>query len=93
MVEKPGDAAIAAAGSTALISMNLWRFDARIFEACRTVPRSARGERELPQAVTLAVATGVPFDVMPAQGPVLDLSRRSDIPAVARALDGARVDL
>ena len=27
-----------------LVSMNCWRFDARIFEACRDVPRSARGE-------------------------------------------------
>ena len=28
--------------------MNCWRFDARIFDACRDVPRSARGEFELP---------------------------------------------
>ena len=36
--------------------MNCWRFDARIFDACRDVPRSARGELELPEAVGLAVA-------------------------------------
>jgi galactokinase len=34
--------------------MNLWRFSPRMFEACRRVPRSARGEHELPQAVQWA---------------------------------------
>lgn len=93
VIEKPGEAAVAAAGPDALISMNVWRFDTRIFEACRDVPVSARGERELPQAVSLAVARGVPFDVFPARGPVMDLSSRADIPTVARRLEGAEVRL
>lgn len=93
VVEKPGEAAITAAGPKAPISMNVWRFDARIFEACRDVPASPRGERELPQAVTLAAAHGVPFRVFAARGPVLDLSSRADIAEVARHLDGARVRL
>jgi glucose-1-phosphate thymidylyltransferase len=84
--EKPGPAAVEAAGPHALVSMNEWRFDARIFDACRDVPRSARGEFELPEAVRLAVRRGVPFHVVRAKGPVLDLSRREDVPNVTRHL-------
>ena len=93
IVEKPGVEAIRAAGPHARISMNIWRFDDCIFESCRDVPLSARGERELPQAVALAVSRGVRFDVFPARGPVLDLSRREDVEHVARALEGRTVVL
>ena len=71
-----------------LISMNCWRFDARIFEACRHVPRSPRGEFELPEAVALATTRGVRFRALPAGGPVLDLSRRADAADVERRLAG-----
>lgn len=91
--EKPGTAAVQAAGPTALISMNVWRFDARIFDACRDVPLSSRGERELPLAVGLAVSRGVRFEVFPVRGTVLDLSKREDIPRVAKALEGTTVNL
>ena len=70
------------------ISMNCWRFDARIFSACRDVPRSARGEFEIPEAVGLAVRRGVPFKAFEARGPVLDLSTRADAADVARRLAG-----
>jgi glucose-1-phosphate thymidylyltransferase len=70
------------------VSMNLWRFDARIFAACRDVPRSARGEYELPEAVGLAVRRGIRFRALPARGPVLDLSRRADAIDVERRLAG-----
>jgi dTDP-glucose pyrophosphorylase len=93
IIEKPGEAAVSAAGPKAPISMNLWRFDARIFDACRDVPVSARGERELPQAVSLAADRGVPFEVFRARGPVLDLSTRADIVAVAQRLAHAQVRL
>ena len=69
------------------VSMNCWRFDARIFEACREVPRSARGEFELPEAVAARVARGVRFR-RPRRGPVLDLSRRADTADVERRLAG-----
>lgn len=93
IVEKPGEAAMAAAGSHALVSMNVWRFDTRIFAACRDVALSARGEFELPEAVGLAIQRGVRFAVIPAKGPVLDLSRREDIVAVAAQLAGREVHL
>jgi dTDP-glucose pyrophosphorylase len=86
--EKPGPGDPAASKSRALISMNLWRFDRRIFEACRDVPRSPRGEYELPEAVGLAVARGVRFQTLAARGAVLDLSRRADIARVSARLAG-----
>ncbi len=85
IVEKPSGVEI---GGTALVSMNLWRFDTRIFEACREVPPSPRGELELPEAVGLAVRRGVRFRAIRAAGPVLDLSRRGDTVTVARHLEG-----
>lgn len=93
IVEKPGVDAVTKAGPHALISMNLWRADARLFDACREVPPSARGEKELPQAVGLAAACGLCFDVMPVRGRVLDLSSRADVAAVERALEGVEVSL
>lgn len=86
ILEKPGQAYFDTAGPGALISMNVWRFDSRIFEACRAVPRSSRGEYELPEAVSLALARGVRFKTFPASGPVLDLSRRSDVALVSGRL-------
>jgi glucose-1-phosphate thymidylyltransferase len=86
--EKPGAGRLRALGEGAVISMNAWRFDARIFEACREVPTSARGEHELPEAVGLAIARGVMFRVIPAHGAVLDLSRRTDVARVSARLAG-----
>ncbi len=86
--EKPGAAGLDAFGPHALVSMNLWRFDARIFPACEDVPRSVRGEFELPEAVRLAVSRGVRFRVVRARGAVLDLSRQSDIATVSARLAG-----
>ena len=71
-----------------LVSMNCWRFDARIFAACRDVPASARGEYELPEAVGLALRRGMRIRAIPAAGPVLDLSRRADTADVERRLAG-----
>lgn len=86
IVEKPGREYYDAAGPRALISMNVWRFDQRIFDACRDVPLSTRGEYELPEAVGLAVTRGVAFQAFRARGAVLDLSRRSDIALVSARL-------
>jgi dTDP-glucose pyrophosphorylase len=86
IVEKPTADQAAAAGPSAPISMNCWRFDARIFRACRNVPRSLRGEFELPEAVGAAVTEGLRFRTFRAHGRVLDLSRRGDTAAVEAAL-------
>jgi dTDP-glucose pyrophosphorylase len=90
IVEKPSPEMMAAAGDRALVSMNCWRFDRAIFGACRNVPRSARGEFELPQAVSLGIDRGLRLRAVPARGPVLDLSRQSDIAEVSRRLASIR---
>lgn len=74
-----------------LVSMNLWRLDRRLFDACRDVAPSPRGERELPDAVMLAVSRGVSFQVVPVDGAVLDLTTAADVPALSRALAAAEV--
>jgi glucose-1-phosphate thymidylyltransferase len=91
IVDKPPDVEIPGPGEAMLVSMNCWRFDSRIFQACRDVAPSPRGELELPGAVMLAVSRGVSFRALPARGPVLDLSRRADAAEVARRLRGIRV--
>lgn len=88
IVEKPSAAEIGAAGTRARVSMNCWRFDAQIFDACRHVPRSSRGELELPAAVMLARERGVRFAVVDTDGPVLDLSQRADAAELTRRLAG-----
>jgi len=75
-------------GGAKYISMNCWRFDERIFQACRDVPLSARGEYELPEAVGVAVRHGVRFRTFAARGPVFDLSTKSDTTDVSRRLVG-----
>lgn len=86
LVEKPGTDEAATIDDDTLVSMNLWRFDRRIFQACATVPPSRRGEFELPQAVALAVRSGARFQVVHERAGVLDLSRQSDVAAVAALL-------
>ena len=86
VVEKPSAAAVQKAGDRALVSMNLWRFDERIFAACAEVPASPRGEFELPAAVMLAREQGMPCTIVPSRGPVFDLSRRGDVAEVSRRL-------
>ena len=87
IVEKPGPDALRAFGGTRYVSMTCWLFTPDIFDACRGVAPSPRGELELPQAVQdLVDGRGARFAVVPVRAPVLDLSRRADIPAVAERL-------
>jgi dTDP-glucose pyrophosphorylase len=89
IIEKPGPAEIAAQGEAGLFSMTCWRFDRHIFNACRAIGLSPRGELELPDAVRHAVTVlGLPFRVVPVSEPVLDLSSRRDVAAVAALLRG-----
>jgi glucose-1-phosphate thymidylyltransferase len=66
--------------------MNIWRFDAEIFDACRDVAVSPRGERELPLAVALAITRGMRLTAIRMHTGVLDLSNRGDIAPVAALL-------
>jgi glucose-1-phosphate thymidylyltransferase len=87
IIEKPTPAELEALGTEVWVSMNCWRFDARIFGACRDVPLSSRGELELPVAVALGIGRG-DFRVRAVRSslPVLDLSSRADIAAVTARL-------
>lgn len=92
VVEKPDEATLRAFGPAAYVSMNCWLFTPDIFDACRRVAPSIRGELELPHAVQLLIdERGVRFAVLPVHSPVLDLSSRADVPAVAAHLADVEV--
>lgn len=94
IVEKPDEEAWRRVGAAALISMNCWSFGPAIFDAARHVAPSPRGELELVDAVSDAIhRLGERFRVLPAAAGVLDLSVRTDIPSVARRLQGVEVRL
>lgn len=87
IVEKPGDALDPASDAARWVSMNLWAITPALVQACRTVPRSVRGEHELPEAVAAAMAAGHgPVRAVCVSGTVLDLSTRADVPVVAERL-------
>jgi len=92
VIEKPDAATLASCGDEVYLSMNCWRFDSSVLEACRRVRPSARGELELPDAVRLAQReAGTRFHVVRMKAGVLDLSSRGDIASVADRLAGVRV--
>jgi glucose-1-phosphate thymidylyltransferase len=94
IIEKPDAASLAQLGSQLYVSMNCWRFDSRIFAACRDVPPSPRGEMELPSAVQRAIDAGVMrVRAFRMDLPVLDLSNRGDVAGVAARLAGVAVRL
>jgi glucose-1-phosphate thymidylyltransferase len=70
-----------------MVSLNVWSFTESIFEACRRVTVSERGELELIDAVTIAKdQLGERFQVVPMAAAVYDLSSRADIEFVAAKL-------
>jgi dTDP-glucose pyrophosphorylase len=93
IVEKPGAEAVRTVPGDALVSMTCWRFDASIFDACRSIAPSMRGELELPDAVSVALERGERFRVLPVPEPVLDLTSREDVPIMAERLRGVSVRL
>jgi dTDP-glucose pyrophosphorylase len=93
LVEKPDETRAAELRVDALISMNCWRLASEIFAACKRVTISSRGEYELPVAVREAVRAGMKLKIVRSTAGVLDLSRRSDISAVAERLKEIQVRL
>ena len=94
IVEKPDAETLRTLGDDVFLSMNCWRFDSRIFQLCRQVPLSARGELELPAAVQLGIQTGaMRVRAIRVESSVLDLSRQVDIAGVASRLAGVEVVL
>jgi len=73
------------------ISMNAWLFSPSIFDACRAIKPSKRGEYELTAAVQYSIdEMGKPFVAVKTAAGVLDLSSRADIETVAQLLETNR---
>ena len=90
IVEKPPDPEVYARDGHLWVNMNLYRFTAEIFDACRRIePDPVRHELELTAAVADLVQRGRPAvrAVYSSEG-VLDLTSRSDIGSAERALAG-----
>lgn len=70
-----------------LISMNAWLFSTKIFEACRSIKISPRGEYELADAVNFAIENlNEKFKGVFSNEGVLDLSSRADIQTITEKL-------
>ncbi len=92
IIEKPAAAMLQKLKGSLGVGMNCWRFDARIFAACRAIGVSPRGELELPDAVQYAIEhLGVRFAVRVFAAAVLDLSNQGDVHSVAQRLEGKEV--
>jgi len=94
ILEKPTPQQLAAAKEPVCLSMNCWRFTKKIFEACRHIKPSARGELEIPDAVQYAINNlGEKFKVAVMKAAVLDMSSRKDVGPIAAKLKGTEVRL
>lgn len=94
IIEKPDAPTLATLPTPLWVSMNCYQFGPNIFWACRSIPRSPRGEFELTAAVQYAIdVLGEPFQVIPVRAPVLDLTARGDIAQVEARLAGVEVRL
>lgn len=72
----------------AYVSMNAWLFSHEIFDACRAIGPSERGEYEVTAAVQYAIdEIGIDFTAVRSREGVLDLSSRADVVTVGRLLD------
>jgi glucose-1-phosphate thymidylyltransferase len=94
IVEKPDPAWIKSLPKPILVSMNCWRFEPAIVEACLRIERSPRGEYEIPDAVLYSIRhLGIQYQVVPSDQPVLDLTGPRDIASVGALLSAVKVDL
>jgi dTDP-glucose pyrophosphorylase len=94
ILEKPDQATLAALPRPLWLSMNCWRFGPPIFEACRNIRPSPRGELEIPDAVQYAIdVLGEPFHAVCVRAPVLDLTSRQDVATIGPKLAGVEVRL
>jgi len=94
IIEKPTEDQIAALAEPVCVSMNCWRFGPKIFDACRAIELSPRGELEITDAVQHSIEVlGERYAAPAIQAPVLDLSSRADIGPVQQALQDVEIRL
>lgn len=87
VLEKPSAETLAKLGDDVYLSMNCWRFEASIFEACAKIVPSPRGEYEVTDAVQYCIdKLGVPFTAVKSHEAVFDMSSRGDVGSVATKL-------
>jgi len=85
--EKPSEETLRRLAPPLLVNMNCWRFSPAIFQACRSIGPSARGELELTDAVQYAIDhLNERIETRIFREAVLDLSSRADISSVAERL-------
>ncbi|MGN6625154.1 MAG: sugar phosphate nucleotidyltransferase [Tepidisphaeraceae bacterium] len=94
IIEKPDEATLQSLGNDVFVSMNCWVFSPRIFDACRAIKPSPRGEYEITDAAQYCIdVLGETLAVHKIAAPVLDLSSRGDIAAVNEKLKQITVNL
>ncbi|NLE38334.1 MAG: nucleotidyltransferase family protein, partial [Pirellulaceae bacterium] len=94
ILEKPDEATWQALPRPIWISMNCWQFRATIFDACRAIKPSKRGEYEITDAVQHSIdVLGERFRVVTTSETVLDITSRRDIASVRERLAGVEVRL
>jgi len=91
IIEKPDEETLNRLPEPICLSMNCWRFGPEIFEACRKIGLSPRGELELPDAVEYTMKHMHQKYRVVVKAAVLDMSYRSDVPAVTAKLQGKKL--
>lgn len=80
IVEKPDDP------PSRLVQTSFFAFSPRIFEACRAIEPSARGEFELPAAITHLLETGGRVETVRLDGWRVNVNDHQDVDAAERRL-------
>ncbi|MBN2021525.1 MAG: nucleotidyltransferase family protein [Pirellulales bacterium] len=94
VLEKPDEATWNALPRPIWMSMNCWQFRPTIFESCRLIEPSPRGEFEVTDAVRHSInVLGERFRAVTVRAPVLDLTSRQDVASIAQRLAGTEVRL
>lgn len=92
ILEKPDDATLARLPRPLWVSMNCWRFGPAIFDGCRAIGPSPRGEYEVTDAVQYTIdRLGERIEAVRVEAPVLDMSSRQDIASIAARLGDMEV--
>lgn len=94
ILEKPNAEVLAQLPRPLWLSMNCWRFRPTIFEACRRIGLSPRGEYEITDAVQYCIdQLRERFRAVLVPEPVFDMTSRADIPSMAARLANVPVNL
>lgn len=94
IIEKPDEETWAALPRPIWLSMNCLQFHPSIFDSCRAIKPSARGEYEIPDAIMHSInELGRKYHAIMVRAAVLDLTSREDIVSVAKRLADTEVSL